>query len=118
MPSLCTGRLLRATIDGGLCVFHAIADPRLVPPPQHSLQTFDFQTQKFWIWVGVAYCMGLFVLFTLVSGIALRFIDPPHAQVNGHDALSEPLSLCLICSACVQCVQPPVLPAIPDWCFS
>ena len=49
---------------------------------QHSLSTFDFQTQHYWIWVGVAYCLGLFVLFTLLSGIALRFIDPPHAQVT------------------------------------
>ena len=48
---------------------------------QHSLQTFDFQTQKFWIWVAVAYCLGLFVVFTLAAGVALRFIDPPHAQV-------------------------------------
>lgn len=46
------------------------------------MSTFDFQTDKFWIWVGVAYCLGLFVIFTCASAAALRFISPPHAQVT------------------------------------
>ena len=47
---------------------------------QTAMSTFDFQTQRWWIWVGVAYCIFLFVALTLAAAIALRFIDPPHAQ--------------------------------------
>ncbi len=57
------------------------ADSRLCIP-QQAMSTFDFQTSKYWIWVGVAYCLGLFVVFTGASAAALRFISPPHAQAS------------------------------------
>ena len=93
----------------------ATLDALTVPRPQHSLQTFDFQTKKFWIWVGVAYCLGLFVLFTLVSGLALRFIDPPHAQVILTDTSSTRHSVSdhssALSSADRLCIHVSVLPA-------
>ena len=53
---------------------------RCVTQLQAALRTFDFQTQKYWIWVGVAYCLFLFVLLTLAGAVGLRYTDPPHDQ--------------------------------------
>ena len=45
-----------------------------------ALETFDFQTQKYWIWVCVAFCLFMFVALTAVGAAALALLDPPHPQ--------------------------------------
>ncbi|CAL8463057.1 g2591 [Coccomyxa elongata] len=41
-----------------------------------ALESFGFQTEQMWIWIGVGYNVGLALLLTVLSGLALQYCNP------------------------------------------
>ncbi|KAG2425082.1 hypothetical protein HXX76_013991 [Chlamydomonas incerta] len=59
-----------------------------VPPPGISmgdaaLETFDFYTTRGWIWVGVGFLIGFYIVLTILSIVILAYQEPevPPAQL-------------------------------------
>ncbi len=46
------------------------------------MQSFAFFTQRWWIWVGVAYLIAFFFVMTLLGGFALKYFNPEKARPN------------------------------------
>jgi ABC-type multidrug transport system ATPase subunit/ABC-type multidrug transport system permease subunit len=71
-------------------------DPRVPMPPhaerpptnlgEQALQAFAFQTEPFWVWVGVAYLAGLAVVLSAATAVAFAFATPPPRLPNVESA--------------------------------
>ncbi|KAK9829450.1 hypothetical protein WJX72_005937 [[Myrmecia] bisecta] len=50
-----------------------------------SLESFGFYTDRKWIWVGIGYNIGLSLLLTVFSTLALTYLHPPKARPSVAD---------------------------------
>ncbi|BDA47962.1 ABC transporter G family member 36 [Coccomyxa sp. Obi] len=41
-----------------------------------ALESFGFQTEQMWIWIGIGYNVGLALLLSILSGLALQYSNP------------------------------------------
>lgn len=39
-----------------------------------ALEIFDFYTDKKWIWIGIGYLWGLYIINTVLGGLALKYV--------------------------------------------
>lgn len=55
-----------------------------LPAGQQALQAFDFFSGQEWVWAGLAYNLGLFLLLTLATiwGLGRCKMEAPRAQVR------------------------------------
>lgn len=60
-------------------------NPNQVTIGEIALRQFDFHTERYWIWVGIAYLWGLFVVCTLLSAAALHHISCGKKQATVED---------------------------------
>ena len=47
---------------------------------QAALESFDFYTERFWIWIGIAFLLGTIALLIGGSVLGLTWITPGHAR--------------------------------------
>ena len=57
--------------------------------PQSSLESFDFFTQKYWIWAGVGFMLGFAMLMTWLCIIFLTFLNPERSKPSIPDAADK-----------------------------
>ncbi len=47
---------------------------------QAALESFQFQTAKYWIWIGIAFLLGTIALLITGATLGLTWISPAHAR--------------------------------------
>ena len=47
---------------------------------QAALESFDFYTERFWIWIGIAFLLGTIALLIAGSVLGLTWTTPGHAR--------------------------------------
>ena len=47
---------------------------------QAALESFEFYTESFWIWIGIAFLLGTIALLIAGSVLGLTYITPGHAR--------------------------------------
>lgn len=50
-----------------------------------ALKGFDFYTERYWIWIGIAYLWAMFIVCTFLSAAALRYIGSVKKQATVQD---------------------------------